>query len=117
MNSEAAVTLSRDEIVAALSRLAAPHLASPRSDPARPDPAQADPARPDPARPDPAQPDPGRTLDLDQRLIEDLGLDSISLLALVVEVENHFRVVLEPEDEAGIERVGDLVDAIASRLS
>ncbi|MBZ0112768.1 MAG: acyl carrier protein [Thermoanaerobaculia bacterium] len=90
MNSEAASTLSREEIATELSQLAAPHLAV-------------------------TQLRPGATLGLDQRLIEDLGLDSISLLALVVEVENHFRVVLEPEDEAGIERVGDLVDAIASR--
>jgi acyl carrier protein len=50
------------------------------------------------------------------RLVEDLELDSIQLLTLAVEVENRFRVCLEPEDEAGIATVGDLVAAVAARL-
>ena len=55
-------------------------------------------------------------LRLDQRLIEDLTLDSIRLLTLAAEVENRFRVTLDAADEAGIETVADLVEVIAEKL-
>lgn len=60
----------------------------------------------------------GRAAPLDpaQRLVEDLGLDSLGLLTLAAEVENRFRVALEPEDEARIATVGDLVDVLAAKL-
>ena len=48
----------------------------------------------------------------EQRLVEDLELDSLKALTLAVEVENRFRVRLDPEVEAGIVTVGDLVDAV-----
>jgi len=51
-----------------------------------------------------------------QRLVEDLGLDSIRLLVLAAEVENRFRVALEPEDDAAIRTVGDLVDVVLTKL-
>ena len=50
------------------------------------------------------------------RLVEDLGLDSIRLVTLAAEVENHFRILLEPEEEAAIATVGDLVETIAAKL-
>jgi acyl carrier protein len=50
----------------------------------------------------------------EQRLVEDLELDSLKMLTLALEVENHFRVRLDPE--AGIETVGELVAAIRERL-
>jgi len=50
------------------------------------------------------------------RLVEDLGLDSIRLLTLAAEVENRFRIVIEPDEEAGISTVGDLVRLVAERL-
>lgn len=46
------------------------------------------------------------------RLVEDLELDSLKALTLAVEVENHFRFCLEPEVEARILTVGDLIDVI-----
>ncbi len=52
------------------------------------------------------------TLCTDQRLVEDLELDSIKALTLVVEVENRFRVALEPDVESEIVTVGDLVRII-----
>jgi len=52
----------------------------------------------------------------DARLVEDLGLDSIRLLTLAAEVENRFRIVIEPEQEAGIATVGDLVRLVADRI-
>lgn len=48
----------------------------------------------------------------EQRLFEDLELDSIKALTLVVEIENHFRIALEPDIETEIVTVGDLVRAI-----
>ncbi|HEY7817951.1 MAG TPA: acyl carrier protein [Vicinamibacteria bacterium] len=53
----------------------------------------------------------------DTHLIRDLKLDSIQQLTLVVELENRFQVALDPGDEAGIERVGDVVDLLERRLS
>jgi acyl carrier protein len=46
------------------------------------------------------------------RLVEDMELDSLKALTLAVEVENRFRIRLDPEVEARIETVGDLVDIV-----
>ena len=53
----------------------------------------------------------------DTHLLRDLKLDSIQQLTLVVEIENRFRVAFGDGDEAGIERVGDVVDLLERRLS
>lgn len=49
-------------------------------------------------------------------LLHDLQLDSIQVLELVVEIENHFKVCLEPGDEQGIVTVGDVVTLLHARL-
>ncbi len=54
---------------------------------------------------------------LDMRLVEDLALDSLKLLTLAVEVENHFQICLDPEQDHELETVGDLVSAIQKRMS
>ncbi len=51
------------------------------------------------------------------RLVEDLGCDSLKLLTLAAEVENRFRVVLEPADEARIVTIGDLVALLEEKLA
>jgi acyl carrier protein len=56
-------------------------------------------------------------LDPEQRLIEDLGLDSLKLLVLAAEVENEFRIALQPEEEAAIRTVGELVAAVEAKLA
>ena len=53
----------------------------------------------------------------EMRLIEDLRLDSLRMLTLAVEVENRFRVRLDPEEEAAIETVGDLARTVAGKLA
>jgi acyl carrier protein len=53
----------------------------------------------------------------DTHLLRDLKLDSIQQLTLVVELENRFRVAFGDGDEAGIEKVGDVVELLARRLS
>lgn len=51
------------------------------------------------------------------RLVEDLELDSLKALTLAVEVEDRFRICLDPEAEARIVTIGDLVDMIRSELA
>ncbi len=53
----------------------------------------------------------------DTPLVEALRLDSLRLLTLVVELEDHFRVVIEDDDAAGLERVDDLVAMLRRRLA
>lgn len=56
-------------------------------------------------------------LAVEMRLVEDLGLDSLKLLTLAVEVENRFRVCLDDDGrEAEIRTVGDLVAAVGKRI-
>lgn len=55
-------------------------------------------------------------LPLNARLIEDLELDSIRLMTLAVEVENRFRVAIDPQDEEQIATVEDLVVAVERLL-
>jgi acyl carrier protein len=50
------------------------------------------------------------------RLAEDLGLDSVGLLTLAVEVEDHFRVCLDAEEEAAIRTLGDLERVLLGKL-
>ena len=52
----------------------------------------------------------------EMRLVERLGLDSLRLLTLVVEIEDRFRVCLDEEVDAQIETVADLIEnALISR--
>lgn len=51
----------------------------------------------------------------DTPLIEAMRLDSVRLLTLVAELENHFKIILEDGDEAGIESVGDLLAVLRRR--
>ena len=53
----------------------------------------------------------------EMHLVEDLELDSLKLLTLAVEVENHFRICLAEEDEAAIETVADLVRTIERKVT
>ena len=52
----------------------------------------------------------------EQRLVEDLGLDSLKLLILAAEVENEFRIAFAPEEESAITTVGELVTAVEGKL-
>ncbi len=45
------------------------------------------------------------------------ALDSMQLLSLVVRVEDHFRVIIEEDDEARIVTVDDLVAVIRDKRS
>ena len=47
-------------------------------------------------------------------IVEDL--DSLQLMTLVVEIEDAFEIELDPEDEARIKTIDDLVDVITRKL-
>lgn len=53
----------------------------------------------------------------DMKLVEDLELDSLDMTTLAIEVEEHFGILLDAEDEDGIVTLGDLVRAIARQLA
>lgn len=55
-------------------------------------------------------------VDESTHLFRDLELDSIQQLTFVVELENHFRICFDEGDDAGIETIGDVVDAVSERL-
>lgn len=46
----------------------------------------------------------------------DEHFDSLQLMSLVVAVEDHFEVILEPEDEETIETADDLVRVVEQKL-
>ena len=54
-------------------------------------------------------------LEAGQRLVEDLGLDSIEMLSLAVEIEDAFEIHLDDVDEGAITTVGELLAAIEER--
>ena len=47
-------------------------------------------------------------------IVRDLRFDSVQLLTLVIELENHFRLCFEPGDEAGLATLGDITTRIAA---
>ncbi len=49
-------------------------------------------------------------------LTRDLSLDSLSLLTLVVGLENRFRIVLREEDAPAVRTVADLVALVVRRV-
>ena len=53
----------------------------------------------------------------DMRLVEDLELDSIRLMTLAMEVEDHFEICLDEEDEEAIVTVADLLGVVRSKLA
>ena len=53
----------------------------------------------------------------ESRLVEDLKLDSIRLLTLATEVEDHFKICLDEADEESIETVANLVAVVEAKLA
>jgi acyl carrier protein len=53
----------------------------------------------------------------DQELRSALQLDSVDLVGLVMRIEREFRVRLAPEELAAVQRVGDLLDLMETKLA
>ncbi|HUF86563.1 MAG TPA: acyl carrier protein [Thermohalobaculum sp.] len=56
--------------------------------------------------------DPQRTIDLGSNVIEDTGLDSVSVMDLVMELEDEFDVSIPLDRIAEVRTVADLADAL-----
>lgn len=56
---------------------------------------------------------PSRPIRESDRLLEDLQLDSMTLTALAVALEDHFRVILTDAPAGALDTVGGLADYIA----
>jgi acyl carrier protein len=58
-----------------------------------------------------------REVTKDDKLKEDIGLDSLGILTIIDEIEEKFEVSLEPEElQKNPETVGDLASIIAAKL-
>ena len=57
------------------------------------------------------------TLHPEQRLVEDLRLDSLQLLTLATAVEDHFLICLDEDDEQSIATVGDLLGLVRKKTA
>ncbi len=55
-------------------------------------------------------------LDSQASIVSVLELDSLRMLTLVVEVENHFQICLEEGDEQELVTAADLVEVIRRRI-
>jgi acyl carrier protein len=49
-------------------------------------------------------------------LLEDLALDSLDLVAVILRVQDHFQVEIDPDEIPNMRRVGDLVTGLSDRL-
>ena len=53
-----------------------------------------------------------RPIDLDSSVVEDTGLDSVSVMDFVMELEDEFDITIPLDRIAEIRTVGDLADAV-----
>ena len=53
----------------------------------------------------------------DTYLRTDLGLDSVDMITLDMEIQDRFHLRLTPADLAHVEKVSDLIDVLQTRLS
>ena len=51
----------------------------------------------------------------DDRLVDDLGLDSLTLTTLAVELEDRFQIFLNDEEAIRVRTVGELVRLVVAR--
>ena len=48
----------------------------------------------------------------DSRLLEDLALDSLDLVAVVIQLQDQFEVEIDPDEVTAIRTVGELADSL-----
>ena len=51
----------------------------------------------------------------ESRLIDDLAIDSLDLVGVLLDIQDHFDVVIEDEDVPSLARVVDLANYVAKR--
>ena len=57
-----------------------------------------------------------RQIDLDSSVIEDTGLDSVSVMDFVMELEDEFDITIPLDRIAEVRSVGDLANAVKAML-
>jgi acyl carrier protein len=53
----------------------------------------------------------------EDRLVDDLGLDSLTLTTLAVELEDRFQIFLNDEEAIAVRTVGELVRLVVARAT
>ena len=53
----------------------------------------------------------------DEKLQEGLGLDSVDIFSLIVEIQNKLRVKIASEELMEVSTVGDLLDVLQAKLA
>lgn len=54
----------------------------------------------------------GAAITADSRLLEDLALDSLDLVAVVLQLQDQFAVEIDPDEISSIQTVGDLAASL-----
>jgi acyl carrier protein len=53
----------------------------------------------------------------DQSLTDGLGLDSVDLFSLIVEIQSQFKIKIASEELVAVATVGDLLDLLQAKLA
>jgi acyl carrier protein len=53
----------------------------------------------------------------DQNMAETLGLDSVDMVSLIMQLERHFKIRLSHEELAGATEVGKLLDIVQQKVN
>jgi acyl carrier protein len=56
------------------------------------------------------------TITSSSRLQEELGLDSLDLVAVILRLQDHYNVEIDPDEISAITRVSDLVTVVSDVL-
>jgi acyl carrier protein len=56
------------------------------------------------------------TLTPDSLLLEELALDSLDLVAVILRLQDHFQVEIDPDEIPALRSVGDLVASLTRHL-
>jgi acyl carrier protein len=56
------------------------------------------------------------TITSNSRLSEDLGLDSLDLVAVILRLQDHYGIEIDPDEISAVTRVGDLVSLVTNVL-
>jgi acyl carrier protein len=54
----------------------------------------------------------GTTITADSRLLDDLALDSLDLVAVVIQLQDQFAIEIDPDEIPSIQTVGDLAASL-----
>jgi acyl carrier protein len=56
------------------------------------------------------------TITSNSRLLEELALDSLDLVAVILRLQDHYEVEIDPDEISAVTRVGDLVTLVTEVL-